>query len=65
MKCDICGIEFEPGIREDGLPNGVGLVLENGVVINVCHDCLMDAATPEKRGAVMARLEEIAKEKGE
>ena len=41
MKCDHCGKEFESGNREDGLPNGVGFVTDDGRHITLCSDCLM------------------------
>lgn len=40
IKCDECGKVFQPG-NTNGLPNGVGFVLEDGTVYNVCAECLM------------------------
>lgn len=42
MKCSECGKEIIPGNRCDGLPNGVGFVLDDGTVINVCSDCIIN-----------------------
>lgn len=41
MKCNECGKEIEIGNREDGLPNGVGFMLEDGTTVNYCTDCLI------------------------
>lgn len=49
--CDECGKVFHPG-NINGLPNGVGFVLEDGTVYNVCAECLMKIG------------EKIEKEKG-
>lgn len=42
FKCDICDKEFFAGNRPDGLPNGVGFCLDDGLQITVCSDCIMD-----------------------
>lgn len=42
MKCDCCGKTFVSGNRADGIPNGMGFVLQDGRQINVCADCMMD-----------------------
>lgn len=42
MKCDSCGKNFEAGNRADGIPNGFGFVLENGKMVNVCADCIIE-----------------------
>lgn len=42
VKCDECGKHFiANGIREDGLPNGVGIALDEHTLRNVCTDCIM------------------------
>lgn len=41
--CHDCGKEFEAGNNAEGIPNGVGFVLDDGTVINVCSDCIMKA----------------------
>lgn len=41
IKCSKCGKEFEIGNRDDGLPNGIGLPLEDGRIINVCTECII------------------------
>lgn len=43
IKCDKCGKKFQPGVRPDGLPTGMGFQLENGTSINVCTECICDA----------------------
>lgn len=49
-KCDFCGREFEIGNRQDGLPNGVGLV-KDGKETTVCTECLIRMGTEmEKDG---------------
>ena len=41
IKCCTCGNEFEPGNDpETGIPNGLGLVMKNGHVYDVCYDCV-------------------------
>lgn len=56
-KCDICGrippAEWEGD--ETGLPVMVGFQLENGVVLNVCRECVMKK--PD------AKIADIAKKK--
>lgn len=42
LMCSSCGKKFVPGHKGNGIPNGVGFVLNNGNVINMCADCLMD-----------------------
>ena len=42
MKCDKCGKEFDTGHRPDGLPNGVGFVLQDGTQITYCAECLIE-----------------------
>lgn len=41
MICDKCKKFFLPGNRPDGIPNGLGFVLQNGKKITVCADCVM------------------------
>lgn len=42
IKCDECGKHFiANGIREDGLPNGVAIALDDHTLRNVCTDCIM------------------------
>lgn len=42
MICDKCGKEFESGNRPDGLPNGMGFVLEDGTLVTYCTDCMIE-----------------------
>lgn len=45
IKCCLCGNEFKPGNDpETGIPNGLGLVMENGHVYDVCSDCVSNRA---------------------
>ena len=41
IKCDECGKYFIAGNREDGMPNGIGVMTKKGGVHNVCIDCLL------------------------
>lgn len=41
-KCNKCGKEIAYGNRADGLPNGVGLELENEKTIYICSDCILE-----------------------
>lgn len=41
MICEICGRRFEFGNRPDGLPNGCGFQTADGVVHDVCTECIM------------------------
>ncbi len=50
MKCDNCKKTFEAGNRPDGLPNGVGMVLENGKQITLCADCIILLGKQAKSG---------------
>lgn len=40
IKCEMCGKEIIPGNDENGLPNGVGFELEDGIILTVCSDCI-------------------------
>lgn len=42
LTCDKCGKEFEPGTRDDGLPNGVEFKLSDGSSMVVCTDCIIE-----------------------
>ena len=42
MKCEVCGKEFAYGYREDGLPNGMTFILQNGTKMTMCADCNME-----------------------
>ena len=42
MTCSKCKKEFMAGNRPDGLPNGVGFEMEDGLVINLCANCIME-----------------------
>lgn len=42
IKCNECGKYFTSGNRPDGLPNGIGFVLNDGTKINVCTDCIIE-----------------------
>lgn len=43
MKCDICGKRIYTSERRlDGLPVAVGFELEDGRIINVCTECVME-----------------------
>ena len=59
IKCLNCGNLFFPGNDEHGIPNGVGLVYESGIVHNVCSRCLM-----YHHKDVMDKIDEIEKKAG-
>lgn len=41
--CNKCGKEINPEeIRADGLPAGIGFVKEDGEMVNMCADCLIE-----------------------
>lgn len=42
MKREVCGKEFAYGYREDGLPNGMTFILQNGTKMTMCADCIME-----------------------
>lgn len=42
MICSKCKNGFYKGIRPDGLPNGVGFEMEDGLVIHLCANCIME-----------------------
>ena len=41
IRCTKCGKSFTPG-NVGGLPNGVGFQLDNGTLINICRECLIE-----------------------
>ena len=42
MICSKCKNKVYIGNRPDGLPNGVGFEMEDGLVINLCANCIME-----------------------
>lgn len=40
LTCILCGRTFKPGNDKDGIPNGLGFVLNSGKTYNVCKDCI-------------------------
>jgi len=58
VECDICGAAFKPG-NTDGVPNGIGLVLDTGKTVNVCYKCLIKAPTNED---IIEKLKKAAEE---
>lgn len=61
FKCHYCGKYFGPEILRDGIPNGVGFVLEDGTEMNVCSDCILDVEEKED-GMDMTKLDELIKD---
>lgn len=50
--CNNCGKEINPEeIREDGLPAGVGFMKEDGEIVNMCADCLIELGRKLDKGA--------------
>ena len=41
IGCSNCGKRIVPG-NTNGLPNGVGFVQDDGTIINLCQQCLID-----------------------
>lgn len=39
LKCSKCGKKIVPGIT-NGLPNGVGIKMEDGSILNFCAECI-------------------------
>ena len=60
MICDSCGKEFEAGSRTDGIPNGLGFLLENGKQITVCAECVIAVGRmdPGQKNAFFRKLQE-------
>ena len=46
VTCMVCGKKFLPGNDEHGIPNGVGFMLEDGSVLNMCSECIMSEKLP-------------------
>lgn len=44
IACYNCNNKFMVGNRPDGSPNGVGFKDKNGLIINLCHDCVAKIA---------------------
>ena len=49
IKCDRCGKIFKPGYR-DGVPNGLGFVLDGGKIINFCRECIEELGSLDEEG---------------
>lgn len=51
IVCSDCGRVIDPQKkRKDGLPDGVGFVLENGKVVNVCTECIAEVGKEKEGG---------------
>lgn len=46
MTCDSCGKEIIVGITA-GIPNIIGLELEDGTLLNVCQECIVNQKLPK------------------
>ena len=42
MICIRCKKEIKIRNRPDGLPNGIGMMFEDGTLINLCTDCVIE-----------------------
>lgn len=40
-KCTKCNNKISSVLRADGIPNGVGFVMEDGREITLCNDCII------------------------
>ena len=47
-ECHVCGKKFLPGTQPDGLPNGVGMIMENGKTLNFCTECVKQLCDKSK-----------------
>lgn len=47
VRCSHCNCLIYPG-ESNGLPNGIGMVLEGGKKINICQQCLIDVGMMSK-----------------
>ena len=54
LVCHSCGKTFKPGSDEEGLPNGVGFVLDNGDIYCVCRECIIKYGEEHDDGAGQA-----------
>ena len=51
IKCDKCENIISDTIqRSDGLPNGVGMQLEDGRTITICADCINEIGRLKEAG---------------
>jgi len=41
VMCSVCGKTFLPG-NTKGLPNGIGYMLQDGTLFNMCAECIID-----------------------
>ena len=42
IVCSECGRLIHPErVHEDDMPDGVGFVLQNGLTVNACYDCIL------------------------
>ncbi len=46
LICMVCGKTFLPGNDEHGIPNGIGFMLEDGSLLNMCSECIMSEKLP-------------------
>lgn len=56
IKCDNCGNFFTIGNHSNGIPNGIGFVLKNGKVFNMCSFCVS-----YKNAECIKKMEELEK----
>ena len=63
IKCCLCGNEFKPGNGpETGITNGLGLVMENGHVYDVCSDCASNRSKDIHISISMSECDELNEE---
>ena len=49
-QCDKCGRTFVDGSHGDGIPNGVGFMLDDGRLINLCANCIIKLGKLKEEG---------------
>lgn len=40
LTCILCKKTFKPGNDGDGIPNGIGFMMDSGETYNFCKDCV-------------------------
>lgn len=60
--CALCGKEFpEDQVRPDDLPFGLGFLTEDGVIVDVCTECLIKIGKEKEKENEDEDFEEVLK----